>query len=66
MRYAKLSNCSIALPKHPETPAYSISRVRAFAVFGDETVDPRRDNSESIREQAAAVPSRARARATAV
>jgi hypothetical protein len=30
-------------------------------MFSDEAVDPRRDNSESIREQAAAVLSRARA-----
>jgi hypothetical protein len=45
-------------------PGYSLLHigVRAFAAFSDKTVDPRRDNSESIREQAAPAPSRARAR----
>jgi hypothetical protein len=49
-----------ALPR-PETYSLHI-RIRAFAIFGDEAVDARRDNSESIREQAAAALSRARAR----
>jgi hypothetical protein len=40
-----------ALPR-PETYSLHI-RAKAFAVLGNEAVDARRDNSESIREQAA-------------
>ena len=36
-------------PKHPR-PAYSIW-VRIFAIFGDETVDPRGDNGQRYRAE---------------
>ena len=63
VRFGEAAETSTRGACAPQTETYSLRiRVRAFTVFGDETVDPRRDNSESIREQAAAVPSRARAR----
>ena len=37
-------------PRRP-LPTHSISGVRAFAIFGNETVDPRRDNGQRYRAE---------------